>query len=132
MLGTFQQSNLRIEVDASEQRIRHSLLQPAQFRQWLYPQTFSVGLEECLQKSTTFTSWMGPIPILHQVEMAELNGLRILMSKGIDGYHEWYWGEGWVQSRIAGVSILPINLGQTLSLVRLRTFLTLPEKFPLN
>jgi len=44
-----------------------------------------------------------------------------LLSQGIDGFHEWYWGEGWVQSRLEGVSILP-NLGQTLNLLRLRQF----------
>jgi hypothetical protein len=124
MFGTFQQSNLRIEVNASEQEIRDSLLLPNQFRQWLYPQTFSNGLQEPLQKDATFTSWIGPISILHQVEIAELNQLRMRLSQGIDGYHEWHWGEGWVQSCIAGISLLPINLGQTFSLLRLRTSLT--------
>ncbi|MGB5971491.1 MAG: hypothetical protein WBG70_24515, partial [Spirulinaceae cyanobacterium] len=59
-----------------------------------------------------------------QVEIASPNCLRLLLSKGIDGYHEWYWGEGWVQSRLEGISYLPLNLGQTLSLVKLRQFLT--------
>jgi hypothetical protein len=57
------------------------------------------------------------------VERIENNGFRLLLSQGIDGYHEWYWGEGWVQSRLEGVSLLPLNLGQTLNLLRLRTFL---------
>jgi hypothetical protein len=124
MFGTFQQSNLRIEVNASKQKICDSLLLPNQFRQWLYPQTFSRDLQECLQKDTTFTSWIGPISILHQVVMAQPDGLGIILSKGIDGYHEWRWGEGWIQSCIAGISPLPINLGQTLSLLRLQIFLT--------
>ncbi|HEY9642098.1 MAG TPA: hypothetical protein V6C57_16540 [Coleofasciculaceae cyanobacterium] len=128
MFGTFQQSNLRIEVNASEQKIRDSLLLPDQFRQWLYPQTFSGGLQERLQTGTTFTSWIGPISILHQIEVAEPNELRMTLSQGIDGYHEWHWGEGWVQSNIAGISLLPINLGQTFSLLRLRMFLTADAK----
>lgn len=123
MLGTFQQSNLRIEVDASEQQIRDSLLSPAQFRQWLAPQTFSAGLPEYLQKGTVFTSWIGPIAIRHQVDWLEPNGIRLLMSEGIDGFHQWYWGDGWVQSSLEGVSLLPLNLGQTLSFLRLRQFL---------
>lgn len=123
MLGTFQQSNLRIEVDASEQQIRDSLLSPAQFRQWLAPQTFSAGLPEHLQKGTVFTSWIGPIAIRHQVDWLEPNGIRLLMSEGIDGFHQWYWGDGWVQSSLEGVSLLPLNLGQTLSFLRLRQFL---------
>jgi hypothetical protein len=45
------------------------------------------------------------------------------LSQSIDGYHEWYWGDGWVQSRLEGISLLPLNLGQTLSLLRLREFL---------
>lgn len=128
MLGTFQQSNLRIEVNASEQQIRDSLLCPDQFRQWLFPQTFSPGLPDRLYKGLIFTGWIGPIPIQHQVDMVEDHGLRLLLSRGIDGFHEWYWGEGWVQSSLEGVSVLPLNLGQTLSLLRLRQFLSSPPK----
>ncbi|MBD1997624.1 hypothetical protein H6G00_13470 [Leptolyngbya sp. FACHB-541] len=123
MLGTFQQSNLRIEVEASEVDIRHSLLRPAEFQQWLAPQTFSSGLPDQLASGTVYTSWLGPLAIQHQVDLAEPNGLRLLLSQGIDGYHEWYWGEGWIQSCLAGVSILPLSLGQTLSLLRLQQFL---------
>jgi hypothetical protein len=72
----------------------------------------------------TFTTWTGPVAIQHQVEVQDSNCLRLLLSQGIDGYHEWYWGEGWVQSRLEGVSLLPLNLGQTLNLLRLRQFLT--------
>jgi hypothetical protein len=123
MLGTFQQSSLRIEVDATEQQIGDSLLRPEQFRQWLAPQTFSAGLPERLQEGTVFTSWIGPVSIRHQVDMLKPNGIRLLMSQGIDGFHEWYWGDGWVQSSLEGISLLPLNLGQTLSLLRLRQFL---------
>jgi hypothetical protein len=123
MFGTFQQSNLRIEVDASEQQIRDSLLCSDQFRQWLAPQTFSAGLPDRLQKGTVFISHIGPIAIRHQVDMVEPNSLRLLMSQGIDGFHQWYWGDGWVQSSLEGISLLPLNLGQTLSLLRLRQFL---------
>lgn len=124
MLGTFQQSNLRIEVEASETTIRDSLLQSKQFQQWLWPQNFSASLPEQLQQGLTFTSWIGPVAIQHQVDQAGANTLRLLMSQGIDGFHEWRWGEGWIQSRVEGVSLLPLNLGQTLSLLRLRQFLT--------
>lgn len=123
MLGTFQQSNLRIEVDASEQQIRDSLLCSVQFGRWLAPQAFSAGMPEYLQKGTVFTSWIGPICIRHQVDQVELNSLRLLMSQGIDGFHQWYWGNGWVQSSLEGISLLPLNLGQTFSLLRLRQFL---------
>ncbi|HEY9631443.1 MAG TPA: hypothetical protein V6C84_29485 [Coleofasciculaceae cyanobacterium] len=123
MLGTFQQSNLRIEIAASEQKISDSLLCPAQFQKWLFPQSFSAGMPERLCPGTTFTSWIGPIPIQHQVKIVKSNELQMLMSKGVDGYQEWYWGEGWVQSRLAGISPLQLNLGQTLSLLRLRIFL---------
>ncbi|NJN56499.1 MAG: hypothetical protein HC879_02895 [Leptolyngbyaceae cyanobacterium SL_5_9] len=124
MLGTFQQSNLRIEVKASEAEVRYSLLRPAEFQQWLAPQTFSAGLPDQLVSGVIYTSWIGPIAIRHQVELSEPNGLRLLLSQGIDGYHEWYWGEGWIQSCLAGVSILPLSLGQTVSLLRLQRFLS--------
>jgi len=126
MLGTFQQSSLRIEIEASQHQIRESLIRPAQFRQWLAPQSFSAGLPDALQAGTVFTSWLGPITVQHQVDHIEPNGIRLLMSQGIDGFHEWHWGDGWVQSKLEGVSLLPLNLGQTLSLLRLRQFLTRP------
>jgi hypothetical protein len=124
MLGTFQQSNLRIEVTAPEGAIRDSLLRPDRFQQWLWFQRFSTGLPEQLQSNTVFTSWLGPIAIQHQVERLENNQLRLLMSQGIDGYQEWRWGNGWVQSSLAGVSLLPLSLGQTVSLLQLRQFIS--------
>jgi hypothetical protein len=127
MFGTFQQSSLRIEVPATEKALRESLLQPDKLRQWLSPQRLSNGLPEELQVGMTYTSWLGPIAIQHTVKVAEPNHLCILLSQGIDGFHEWYWGEGWVQSRIEGISLLPINLAQTLSLMRLRQFLAAPS-----
>ncbi|HEY9744309.1 MAG TPA: hypothetical protein V6C90_27775 [Coleofasciculaceae cyanobacterium] len=124
MLGTFQQSHLRIEVAAPHTAIRDSLLHSQNLRRWLWPQSFSLGLPEQLHQGLTFTTWTGPVAIQHKVEVAQSNCLRLLLSQGIDGYHEWYWGEGWVQSRLEGVSLLPLNLGQTLSLLQLRQFLT--------
>ncbi len=124
MLGNFQQSHLRIELAAPAETIGKSLLCPTQMYQWLWPQNFSSGLPEQLSSGLTFTSWVGPIAIQHQVDVADSNCLRLFLSQGIDGYHEWYWGEGWVQSRLEGISLLPLNLAQTFSLLRLRQFLT--------
>ncbi|MGK7932188.1 MAG: hypothetical protein AB4041_12250 [Microcystaceae cyanobacterium] len=124
MLGTFQQSQLRIELAASQTDIKESLLDTRQLRRWLFPQFLSSNLPEQLTQGTHFTSWTGGIPVTHQVEMVNESGLRMILSQGIDGYHEWYWGEGWVQSRLEGISLLPLSLGQTLSLVRLRLFVT--------
>jgi hypothetical protein len=128
MLGNFQQSHLRIEVEASGNGISDSLLRPNQMRRWLWQVRFPDGLPEQLHQGLTFTSWMGFVPIQHQVDVAESNCLRLLLSQGIDGYHEWYWGEGWVQSRLEGISLLPLNLSQTLSLLQLREFLSTTEK----
>jgi hypothetical protein len=124
MLGTFQQSQLRIELAASESAIRDSLLHSSKLRQWLRYQRFAAGLPEKLHSGLSFTSWIGLVAIEHHVEVANNNYLRLLLSQGIDGYHEWYWGEGWVQSRLEGISVLPLNLGQTMSLLSLRQFLT--------
>lgn len=122
MLGKFQQSNLRIEVEAKEEDIRDSLLQSDSLRTWMWPQNFS-ALPSVLTPGTKFTSTLGFVEIEHEVESVDENCLRLLLSKGIDGYHEWSWGEGWLQSRLEGISILPLNLGQTLSLFRLRQYL---------
>lgn len=124
MLGSFQQSHLRIEVEAKATAIGDSLLRPAHLQQWLWPQQFDTGLPEQFHAGLTFTSQIGPVEIRHQVDVAESNCLRFLLSQGIDGFHEWYWGDGWVQSRLEGVSLLPLNLGQTVNLLRLREFLT--------
>jgi hypothetical protein len=128
MLGNFQQSNLRIELNASRQKIADSLLCPAQFQKWLFPQTFSAGMPERLKPGATYTGWVGPVGIQHRVEAADENSLRLLLHQGIDGFHEWHWGEGWVQSSLEGVSLLPLNLGQTLTLLRLKQFLAIAEQ----
>ena len=47
----------------------------------------------------------------------------MLLAGGIDGFHEWYWGENWVQSKLEGVSAIPLNIGQNLVIFRLRQFL---------
>lgn len=124
MLGNFQQSQIRIEIEASQTAIKDSLLASEQLQRWLSPQRLSVGMPEQLHQGLTFTSWTGFVAIRHQVEVVSPNCLRLLLSQGIDGFHEWYWGEGWVQSRLEGISILPLNLSQTLNLLRLRQFLT--------
>jgi hypothetical protein len=128
MWGSFQNSQLRIEVEASAAAIKDSLLRPEQMQKWLAPQRLAAGMPEQLHPGLTFTSWIGPVAIEHRVEVAKPNCLRLLLSGGIDGFHEWYWGEGWVQSRLEGVSLLPLNLGQTLSLLRLRQFLSVSRE----
>lgn len=122
MLGNFQQSNLRIEVDATEEAIRDSLIQGDRLKQWMWPQNFT-SLPDRLNLGAKFQSSLGLIEIEHYVQQLDEGCLRLILSKGIDGYHEWSWGDGWLQSRLEGVSILPLNLGQTFSLLRLRQYL---------
>lgn len=123
MFGIYQKSNLRIEVEASEAGLQRYLLCPDQFQQWLHWQRFSVNLPDRLYPGYAYTSWTGIIPIHHQVQIVESNRLQLVLSQGVDGFHEWMWGEGWVQSRLEGVSTLPLNLGQTYNLLRLRQLL---------
>jgi len=125
MFGNYQQSNLRIELPASAEKIRQSLIQPAALKQWLWPQQIQLsdaaGSELVLGQ--VFESRLGPVVTTHQVEVSTSGGVRLLLSGSIDGFHEWQWGEGWVQSRLEGVSLLPLNLGQTASLFRLKQYL---------
>lgn len=123
MLGTFQQSSLRIELDATAAQIRDSLTRPEQFRRWLWPQRFSEGLPDTLTAGLVFTNYLGPLEIRHEVQSVSNTSLHLLMAGAIDGFHQWYWGDGWVQSRLEGISVLPLNLGQSLNLMRLRLFL---------
>lgn len=123
MLGTFQQSRLRIEIDASREQIQASLIQPGKFRQWLWPQQFTSGLPDQLREGLVFQSYLGPIEVQHEVTQVSDQGLHMRLSGGIDGFHEWYWGDRWVQSRLEGISALPLNLGQSLTMLRFRQFL---------
>ncbi len=125
MLGTFQQSQIRIEVNASAKSIGESLLYPEKLRQWMFPQQLSSGLPNQLEQGLTFVSHTGLVSIKHEIETLRDSYLRLILSEGIDGYHEWCWDEGWVQSRLEGISLLPLNLAQTAALFRLRQFLEL-------
>lgn len=130
MLGTFQQSHIRLEIEASQSQIGDCLLMTKNFSQWLFPTTISPGLPRRLHSDLNFITYLGPIAVNHKVEVASDQCLRLLLSGGIDGYHEWYWGDGWVQSRLEGISLLPLNLAQTFSLLKLRQYLKLVEKTP--
>ena len=120
MLGTFQQSQLRIEVDASARTIADLLLVPEQWSLWLLPREFYDKLPDKLTPGTSYSLGQGAIAVTHEVQSVTDHSLRVLLSGGVDGYHEWQWGEGWVQARLEGVSILPLKLSQTLTLGRLR------------
>ncbi|MGK7889076.1 MAG: hypothetical protein AB4042_07050 [Leptolyngbyaceae cyanobacterium] len=127
MFGTFQTSRLRIEVNKSAEDIRDSLLQPAKFKQWLWPEQFSDDLPTTLTDHVSYTGWVGPISIHHCVTHLDEHYVCLLLSEGIDGFHEWSWGDGWVQSCLEGVSPLPLNMAHTLCLARLKQFLEAPE-----
>lgn len=123
MLGRFQSSCLRVEMPGDARAICDSITRPEALRQWLWPQQFSTGLPDRLQPGNRFLSWLGPVAIEHAIDRADPRCLRALLSGSIDGYHEWYWGDGWVQSRFEGISPLPLQLANTTSLLRLRAYL---------
>ncbi|MEM6255635.1 MAG: hypothetical protein AAF821_22205 [Cyanobacteria bacterium P01_D01_bin.156] len=123
MFGIYQQSNLRIEIDATMSQLCQSLTEPGQLRQWLWPQQFSDEFKAPLTAGQSFSSYVGPIRIDHTIETLSENSICFLLHHGVDGFHEWHWGDGWVQSRLEGVSILPLNIAQTTSLLRLRLYL---------
>jgi hypothetical protein len=120
MLGNFQRSELRIEVPASASTIRNQLLSPPALTKWLFPQQISFPNQDLLAVNTKFQATLGLVTVKLQVDRVNSQCLRLLLSQGIDGYHEWCWGEGWVQSRLEGISLLPLNLCQTAILWRLR------------
>jgi hypothetical protein len=128
MFGSFQQSQLRIEIGATAPQLTQALTSTAQLRRWLFPQIILGELPAALSPGLTFTSWTGVIPVEHTVDALDANSLRLLLNRGIDGIHEWQWGDGWVQSCLEGVSYLPLQAGNTASLLRLKTYLSLTEK----
>jgi hypothetical protein len=120
MLGNFQRSELRIEVPATASTIRDRLLSPPALTKWLFPQQMSFPSQDLLSVGTKYRSTFGPVVVEYIVDRVDPQCLRLLLSNSIDGYHEWYWGEGWVQSRLEGISLIPLNLHQTTTLLRLR------------
>jgi hypothetical protein len=123
MLGSFQQVQLRLEIPASAQTLGQSLLRPVKFQEWLFPQQFSPQpLPDRLTVGTTYQSGLGGLQIHHQVERVGDHDLCLLLSGAIDGFHEWQWGDGWIQSRLEGLSLLPLGMGQSWGLWRLREF----------
>ncbi len=128
MLGNFQQTQLRISVPGDHNLIRDSLLNSNDLKKWLIPQTLSSDVPDKLTTGSKFASNLGLVTIEHRVEIADDSCLRMILKQGIDGYHEWLWGDGWVQSRLEGISLLPLSLGQTFSLLKLRLFLSSQTK----
>ncbi|WP_298615217.1 hypothetical protein [uncultured Thermosynechococcus sp.] len=122
MLGTFQSSHLRIEVAASADQLRDYLTQPAQLRRWLWPLQLQTRGDR-LQVGETFTSEFLWLKLEHRVELLTAERLVLVLRQAIEGWQEWSWGDGWVQSCIEGVTPLPLELGQTFLLWRLKSVL---------
>ncbi len=123
MWGKFQSSQLRIEVKAKAEDLKNSLTKREKLSKWFFPLQIKSNLAgDSWQKGDRFTVSLGLVEVENQVELINENCLRLTLSKGIDGYQEWSWGDGWVQSRLEGISLLPLNLAQTFNLVRLREF----------
>ncbi|WP_324282009.1 hypothetical protein VKI22_15045 [Cyanobacterium aponinum UTEX 3221] len=122
MWGKFQQSELRIEVSADEKKLRDSLLNIEQLEKWFFPLKFQDKRPNQLKSGDKFTIKLGLVEVKNEVEIINSNCIRFMLSGGIDGYQEWCWGDGWIQSRLEGVSVMPLNFAQTMNLLRLRTF----------
>ncbi len=123
MLGKFQTSELRIEVKATELVIRDGLLNCSQLKQWFSPLQLKGDFSSELTSGDVFISSAGLLEVENKVEIINSNCFNLLLSKGIDGYQQWCWGDGWVQSRLEGVSVLPLSLGHSFNLLRLRNWL---------
>ncbi|NJL97452.1 MAG: hypothetical protein HC924_00765 [Synechococcaceae cyanobacterium SM2_3_2] len=122
MLGSFQQSTLRLEMDASAATLERCLKETALLRQWLWPQQLQEGIPEQLQTGIEFESWIGPVRIGHRVEQCFANQLQVSLWGGVDGMSEWVWGNGWAQLRVEAISLMPLSPGVLLSLGQLQAF----------
>jgi hypothetical protein len=129
MFGTFQQSQLRIEIAASAEQLSQAILRSIHLRRWMLPHVIAGDLPAQLHTGLTFTAWLGPVAVNYQVESVETDSLRLILSRAVDGCHEWYWGEGWVQSCLEGVSLAPLHLGNTSALLRLKAYVALQNQF---
>jgi hypothetical protein len=118
MFGKFQQSLLRIELEADKSLIRDALTQKDLLKKWLPVHYLTANLPERLAVGNTFNTFS----LTQKVESIDESGLCLILSGAIDGYQQWSWGDGWVQSKLEGVSLLPLNLAGTATLVSLREF----------
>ncbi|NCO75667.1 MAG: hypothetical protein GW795_09505 [Cyanobacteria bacterium] len=121
MLGKFQKSELRIEVKATETTFRDYLLDINKLKCWFFPLKFPKNSPQKLSLNDSFSFYLGLIEVKNKVDFIDSNCIRFILSGGIDGYQEWTWGDGWIQSRLEGISVLPLNLGQTFNLLRLKS-----------
>ncbi|WP_373479986.1 hypothetical protein [Geminocystis sp.] len=121
MLGKFQKSELRIEVKATETTFRDYLLDINKLKCWFFPLKFPKKSPQKLSLNDSFSFYLGLIEVKNKVDFIDSNCIRFILSGGIDGYQEWTWGDGWIQSRLEGISVLPLNLGQTFNLLRLKS-----------
>jgi hypothetical protein len=120
MLGQFQQSEVRLEVPAPAAAIRHCFSSPEQLRFLVAPGRLSPQENRPLQRGDRLT-FQGPgWSTIALVDLCHDRGLRLLLHGAIDGYQEWSWGDGWVQSVWVGVSVLPLGLIQSWQLGRLQ------------
>ena len=72
MLGNFQQSELRIEVNASAAVIQGSLTLGPQLQAWLWPEILSPDLPEELYVGARFTNRLGLLNLVdHYVDIKE-------------------------------------------------------------
>lgn len=120
MLGTLQSSTVRIEVDATAAQLRQCLTDPATMTRWLWPLELADPNAAELQVGDRFTTRVGPLEFGHEVKELAEGHLTLILWGGLDGWNEWLWGEGWVQLRAEGVSLLPLKLGQSVMLQQLR------------
>jgi hypothetical protein len=120
MFGNFQQSHLRIELSATAQEIGQQLGFADGLRRLLAPSQVSLTGREQLRLGDRFTATFGWVTVEQQLAVVRDRGLRWLLHGGIDGYQEWSWGDGWVQSRTEGISVLPLTALQTLQLIQLQ------------
>jgi hypothetical protein len=124
MLGNFQQSHLRIELSATAQSIGQQLGFPDGLKRLLAPGKISLEGNEPLRLGDRFSVKFGWVSLEQQVADRGDRSLRFLLHGGIDGYQEWCWGDGWVQSCWEGISVLPLSTLQTWQLLKLQQVLT--------
>ena len=123
MLGFYQHTQDRLVVNASRQQIQDSLTDAEQIQTWISPQALDPNFPVVLTPGVIYKSTWGVITITHEVTELNDRCLKLVLSEGIDGFHYWHWDDGWLESRLEGVSLLPLPLLHRYVLFRLRSFL---------
>jgi hypothetical protein len=123
VFGVLQTATHRFTIAVPAAVIHEHLTKVDLIREWAWPQQYPTAVGR-LTAGLEFTSYLGPVAIGHRVTVCEPGCLDMVLWGAVDGFSQWRWGDGWVAQTCAGVSVIPLEIGQYQLLHQLEQYLT--------